>query len=188
VNYTRLSLPDVTTGLYDVARDAHATFGALDARQLNWQPDATRWSIAQCFEHLLRADGLMLQGADHALANPPRSIWQRLPLLPALSGRVMIRSLSPGTRRKRIAPARARPSASAIPGDVVERFVSQHRDAAEWTRALDQREASRAVMVSPFIRVITYSVLDGLRIVLAHDRRHLEQASRVMRTPGFAST
>jgi hypothetical protein len=40
-------------------------------------------------------------------------------------------------------------------------------------------------MTSPFVRVITYSVLDGWRLMLAHDRRHVEQAKRVMATPGF---
>jgi hypothetical protein len=40
-------------------------------------------------------------------------------------------------------------------------------------------------MTSPFIKVITYSVLDGWRLVFAHDRRHLEQARRVTLSPGF---
>ena len=35
-------------------------------------------------------------------------------------------------------------------------------------------------MVSPFVAAITYSVLDGLRLVVAHDHRHFEQARRVM--------
>ena len=40
-------------------------------------------------------------------------------------------------------------------------------------------------MTSPFIRVVTYSVLDGWRLALAHDCRHLEQARRVASSPGF---
>jgi hypothetical protein len=40
-------------------------------------------------------------------------------------------------------------------------------------------------MASPFLRVITYSVLDALRLIAAHDRRHMEQARRVTQMPEF---
>lgn len=187
MNYTSLSAAEVRTALSDVARDAQATFGGLDGRKLNWRPEPTRWSIAQCFEHLLTANGLILRAAEHALRNPPRSMWQRLPLLPALFGWMLIRSQAPITKRKFAAPVRARPTTSEIPGDIIQRFVGQHRDAAEWMGALDERDARRSIMISPFINVVTYSVLDGLRLIVAHDRRHFEQARRVMLSPGFGT-
>jgi hypothetical protein len=40
-------------------------------------------------------------------------------------------------------------------------------------------------MTSPFIRIVTYSVLDGWRLMVSHDRRHLEQARRVTESPEF---
>ena len=42
-------------------------------------------------------------------------------------------------------------------------------------------------MTSPFVGFITYSVLDGARLMLAHDHRHIEQARRVTQAPGFPS-
>src|SRR5919106_7041775 len=112
MDYTRLSLNQVRSGLEEIARDANATFGRLDARQLNWRPDATRWSVAQCFEHLLTANHLMWRAAEGALDDAqPRTIWQRLPLLPGVLGRALIRSQSPGAERKLTAPSQARPSA-----------------------------------------------------------------------------
>jgi hypothetical protein len=186
MDYTTLSLADVKTGLDDVARDAQATFGGLDARQLNWRPDATRWSVAQCFEHLLTANRLMFQAADEALTDATtRTLWQRLPLLPRLFGRMLIRSQSPGAVRKFTASPKAQPAASDIAADIVLRFVEQHRNAAARVQALDERDAARAIMTSPFIGVVTYSVLDGWRLVVAHDRRHVEQARRVTLSPGF---
>ena len=73
----------------------------------------------------------------------------------------------------------ARPTTSAIPLDVIPRFIDQHRDAVAAVQALDERDTARAIMTSPFVRFITYSVLDGWRLVVAHDRRHFEQARRV---------
>jgi hypothetical protein len=72
-----------------------------------------------------------------------------------------------------------------IAGDVIERFVAAHRERSDWIRTLDPDAAARTIMVSPFVKVITYSVLDGCRLMAAHDRRHFEQARRVTQAAGF---
>jgi hypothetical protein len=186
VDYASLSVSEIRQGLAGVAEDAQATFGGLDRRQLNWRPDASRWSVAQCFEHLLTTNELMFRAAEQALGDAAaRSIWQRLPILPAVLGRMMVRSQSPGATRRFTAPAKAHPANSEIEADIVRRFISQQRDAVVRLQALDDDRASRVIMTSPFVRVVTYSVLDGWRLVLAHDRRHFEQAGRVARAPGF---
>jgi hypothetical protein len=186
VDYATLSLADVRTGLDDVARETHSTFGGLDARQLNWRPDATRWSVAQCFEHLFLANQLMVQAAEDALNGiAPQTIWRRLPILPGVLGRMIVRSQAPTTTRRYTAGPQSQPASSDIAVDIIQRFVAQQRDGVARMQALDEREAARTIMTSPFIKVITYSVLDGWRLVYAHDRRHFEQARRVTQSPGF---
>lgn len=186
MDYTTLSLAEVRTGLDGVAQETQATFGGFDARQLNWRPDAARWSVAQCFEHLLTLNRLMFQAAEDALDNAqPRTLWQRLPVLPGVFGRMLIRSQAPSATRKFTAPSQAQPATSDIAPDIIQRFVEQHHDAVARVLALDEGDAARAIMTSPFIKVVTYSVLDGWRLILAHDRRHFEQARRVTVSPGF---
>jgi hypothetical protein len=180
MDYTTLSLSEVRNALDEIARETLATFGALDARQLNWRPDATRWSVAQCFDHLLAANRLMLQAAKDALDDArPRTLWQRMPVLPGVLGRLLIRSQAPDNVRKYTASPLAQPASSDIAADIIQRFVAQHHDVVTWVHALDERDATRAIMTSPFIRVVTYSVLDSCRLVVAHDRRHFEQAHRL---------
>ena len=186
MNYTTLSLAEVRTSLENIAQDAADSFGVLDTTRINWRPDATRWSVAQCLDHLVVANRLMRQAAEDALRDrAPRSLWQRLPVVPGLMGRMLIRSQQPDSTRKFTAPAPARPSASDISADIVERFVEQHRALVQWVQALDEARAERTVMTSPFVRVVIYSVLDGFRVIVAHDHRHLEQARRVTRETGF---
>lgn len=186
MDYANLSLADVTLGLEDTARDAHASFGGYDAHQLNWQPDAAMWSVGQCFDHLLKVNQLMLEAVDRAFDDAvPRSVWQRLPVLPGVVGRMMVRSQAPGAGRKFVAPTPAKPALSNIGGDVVQRFVNQQRDAAARLRTLDQRAAAHTIMTSPFAGFLAYSVLDGWRLMFAHGRRHVEQARAVTRGPGF---
>jgi DinB family protein len=187
VDYTTLSLDEVSAALQQVAHDAQAAFGQVGARELNWRPDETRWSVGQCFQHLLTANYLVLAAARDALTHPPASVWQRVPILPRLMGRALIRSQAPGSTGKYKAPANARPGASDIPADIIDRFVGQHGEIVAWMRTVDAGDAARAIMTSPFIRLVAYSVLDGCRLVVAHDHRHMAQARRVTLAPGFPS-
>jgi hypothetical protein len=186
MDYTLINLDEAAAALEEVARDAEQSFGALTGRQLNWRPDAARWGVAQCLEHLLTSNRLMLQSARSALdGSQPRTLWQRLPVVTGFFGRLLIRSLTPTATRKMTAPPGARPAFGDIPDDVVRRFADQQREAARWMTALDAARAEQTIMTSPFIRVVTYSVLDACRLMVAHDRRHIEQARRVTRMAEF---
>jgi hypothetical protein len=186
IDYTVLSLAQLSTELEAIARDTRTTFGALSPQQLNWRPDATRWSVAQCFDHLLKSNDLMFSAADAALSREgAMTLWERLPILPGLVGSMMVRSQRPDSTRKFKAFATAQPAASAIPADVIKRFVEQQDEALSRMQSAAEPDAASVIMTSPFVKVITYSVLDGWRLLVAHERRHFEQARRVMQAPGF---
>jgi len=186
MDYTTLTAREIESALSAIACDVEAAFGPLDARQLNWRPDAKQWSVAQCFDHLLSANRLMFAAAEHALTGVAApTIWQRLPVLPGVFGRALIRSQAPDSTRKYKAPSKAQPSVGDVPPDVVERFIRQQREAASTVLGLDEQRAVHVVMTSPFVQVITYSVLDGWRLVIAHNHRHIQQARRLVQAQGF---
>jgi DinB superfamily len=164
MHYATLSLADVRGGLDSIARETQATFGRFDAQQLNWRPDAPRWSVEQCYDHLLTAHRLMFQATEVALTDAaPRPLWQRLPVLPRVFGRILVCSQAPSSARKFTAPSKAHSATNDIGADIIQRFVEQHRNAVAVAQALDERDAAGAIMTSPFIRFVTYSVLDGWR-------------------------
>jgi hypothetical protein len=41
------------------------------------------------------------------------------------------------------------------------------------------------IVASPIAGFVTYNMLDACRIVVAHERRHFEQARRVTEAEGF---
>ena len=181
MDYARTSLAEISNGLREIAADTRRTFGSLSVDQLNWRLDESRWSVAQCLQHLITANDLMIQAADRALDGAlPKTLWQHLPVVPRIVGPMLIRSQAPMAARRFVAPPQARPSSSDIGGDIVGRFVTQHEHAVQRLQSVDERQAARTVMVSPFVRFITYSVLDGWRLIYAHDLRHLQQARAVL--------
>ena len=186
--YTAMPLAEVIAEFDAIARDAAATFGRLDGHQLNWRPDAAKWSVAQCFDHLLNANRAMFRAIDAAIEpSAPRTFWQRLPLLPRLFGHILVRSQVPDAKRKFSAPAGAVPAASTIDAGITERFIAHQHEAAAHVQTFAHRDTGGIIMVSPFVSFITYSVLDGCRLIVTHERRHFEQARRVIQAPGFPS-
>ena len=97
---------------------------------------------------------------------------------------MLITSQAPGGRQKYKAPASAQPASSDIAPDTIERFIASQQWRLTNLGTLSAADAQR-IMVSPFVAQITYSVLDGYRLIAAHQRRHFEQAERVMAHPEF---
>jgi len=176
--YGKLSLAEVADGLRKVGAEGQAVFGGLDAGQLNWKPGAKRWSIGQCFEHLVTSNRLMVDAAKSAIANPRSTVWQRMPWWSKVWGKEMIRTQGPKVGMKYTSPSKSTPP-SSVPADIIGRFVAQNTEIEAWVRSIDEAQA-RAIMESPFVKIITYSVMDGVRLLVAHDWRHLEQARRVL--------
>src|SRR5262245_11325658 len=185
-DFTTFTLPEIYTEIDVVARDAEAAFSRLTARQLNWKAAPDRWSVAQCFDHLIVINRVMLDGMARAL-EPTRhkSFIERVPGLAWIGGKFMIRALSPSSPRRLPVPAAAAPSTSDLGAHIISEFVGAQTAMRERLQALEHRDLARATMVSPFASVVAYSVLDACRIIVAHERRHFEQARRVMESPGF---
>lgn len=185
-DFTRLSLSETLTETETIAADVQKAFGHLNTQQLNWKPGAEVWSVAQCLDHLLVANQEMFMPIDTALAGTKqKTFFERMPVWPGMCGRLMIKVVSPGFRQKLKAPASAAPAASAFEAQIVSRFVTQQGEITDRLKLMDRQGAAQIVMTSPFVSFITYSLLDACRLMVAHERRHMAQARRVMEMPGF---
>jgi hypothetical protein len=185
-DFTKLSLSELRAETEAIATEAQRSFAPLNAQQLNWKPSAERWSVAQCLEHLLHANQEMFAPMDAAMANPHGAgFLARLPVWSELCGKFMIKIVSPNFKQKLKAPSTARPATSAIDAEIVTRFLAMQPTILERINRLESLGTKPIVMTSPFVRWITYSLLDACRLMVAHERRHLAQAQRVMEAPGF---
>ena len=171
-----------------IAAKARSSFGILSAEQLNWKPSAERWSIAQCFEHLIESNKGYLPIIDDVRKGKKKStIWERLPVLPGLAGKLLIKSLDPASTRKLKAPKSFQPSKSNISPDVIDDFVSVQDEVIEGMKSTSHLDLEKIVVTSPVASFVAYSMMDAYRIIVVHERRHFQQAERVAAESGFPS-
>jgi len=186
MNYQTITLPEIFDEAEAITGAARTLFSHLNAQQLNWKPDADSWSVAQCFEHLISTNREFYPVFDLILKGEHRkTLLQRLPYLPRMFGGMMVKALSPNSRRKFKAPGSAQPSSSSIDPQIVGRFITHQRETLAKMKSLQEYDPAEIIITSPFASALVYSLLDAFRLIVAHERRHFAQAQRVMEADGF---
>ena len=185
MDYLKADLPSLITAAESVANEAKDTFGRLTPAQLNWKPSAERWSVAQCFDHLLSSNRGYLPIIDSVLAGQKQTFWQSVPVLPGVWGKLLIKSLDPVKGRKLKAPKNFQPAQSDISGSVIDDFVTLQATIVEKIKATEHLDLESIIISSPVTSVVTYSLMDAYRVIVVHEARHFQQAKRVTEESGF---
>jgi hypothetical protein len=180
------SLSNVIAEAEHIRSTTKATFGNLSSEQINWKPSAAEWSVAQCLEHLILLNTSYFPEIEKILAGRRKpSLWERAPLLPALFGRLVLAAVQPQAKQKAKARPAFQPASSPIDIGILTRFSSHQKDLIGLMKATTKLPIEKVIVTSVVSKYVTYSLLDAYRILVAHERRHLLQAERIMRAPGF---
>lgn len=171
-----------------IADETRSSFGKFFRDQLNWKPSTERWSIAQCFDHLITTNTGYLPIMESVRAGKKQTRFvERLPVLPGLAGKLLIKSLDPASTRKLKAPKSFQPAQSDIGESVIDDFISQQEKVVEGMKSTSHLDLEKIIVTSPAASFITYSLMDAYRIIVVHEKRHLQQAKRVADEPAFPS-
>ena len=169
-----------------IADDVRASFGSLSAEQLNWKPSAERWSVAQCFDHLLTSNRGYFPIIESVRSGKKKTRFlERLPVLPGLAGKLLIKSLDPASTRKLKSPKNFEPAQSNISPTVIDDFVAQQEQVIEGMKSTSHLDLEKIVITSPAVSFVAYSMMDAYRVIVVHEQRHVQQAKRVVAEPSF---
>jgi len=168
--------------LEEVTADARATFGGLSEEELNRRPGDGGWSVAQCLDHLITINTLYFPLLDSMRVGPPTSTaWERFSPLSGLFGRLLVKTLSPDSRKTLKTTRKAMPSSSTIDAGIIDRFAEHQEALIQRVRGIATSvDPDRTIVTSPLAGFITYSLADCLTLLAVHERRHLAQAKRVL--------
>lgn len=181
-----LTRGEVATQLDAIHARVTEVCAGLDAQQMNWRPEGgRRWSIAQCLDHLAKTTVEYGRRVEEAIDAAPE-LPERPEAHPGLAGRLLIWSIEPPSRIRVPTKASLRPPATLEPA-VVRRAFSDSLDYLSALAAHALRvDAARIRYRNPLIGDLRlFDVVTGVLVILAHNRRHIEQARRIRRHRDF---
>ena len=185
MDYLKADLQSLITGANTIAAEAKSTFGQLTPSQLNWKPSPERWSVAQCFDHLITTNKGYFPAIDGVLAGHKARFWERMPLLPGLGGKMLLKVIDPKSTRRFKAPKKFQPTQSDVRASVIDDFVDLQQRVVEKMKATENLDLEKIVITSPVTAVMTYSLMDAYRVIVVHEQRHFLQAQRVTEEAAF---
>lgn len=174
--------------LLQIEEEVRLELVPLSEAQFAWRPGPGRWSIAECLEHLGVTTGLAVQGIRGALergraagrtGSPPFKF--------GLLGGWFVGAMERPGKRGMTAPVNFVPRAGTPKPAVLECFSRAQRElqaaleSAEGL-ALDKIKAGSAAKGAGWLQL---NVAAWFAATLAHERRHVGQARRVMQAAGF---
>ena len=168
-------------------RDAGELSDRLSDEQFQWQPDGgTRWSVAQCLEHLAATNALYGGAIRKAVDRARLAGWTRQgPLRPGFVGQKFVNSLEPPVKRRGRAPLHVQPGSKLTRAEIMQRYLAAHEQVRQTARDAAVIDANRATFANPFLKLLKVKVSTGLHVITAHDRRHLWQAEQVTKHVDF---
>ena len=170
----------------EVLHASEALFASLTPAQLCWQPGKRKWSILQCFDHLLVTNALYMALISDAMEEAKvRSAEAILPFKASMFGKWFIDTLRPDSKFKTRTFRIFKPESAPDDLTVTSRFIDQQRALLKLIQQADQCDLNNVKLASPVSRLFRFSIGEALTIVVVHEQRHLLQAQNIQLLADF---
>ena len=177
-------------GLYrdieEVLHASEALFASLTPQQLTWKPGRKKWSIFECFDHLLTTNELYMERLREALERGRVTSAEAIsPFKPSLFGRWFIDALRPESKFRTKTFRIFKPQSAKGDLKVTTGFLEQQKALLRLVKQADQCDLNHVKLSSPANRLIKFSIGEALTLTVVHNQRHLLQAQNIQLLAGF---
>jgi len=177
----------VTSDLSALATRVTEQFGGFSEEQLNWKASADSWSVAQCFDHLIKTHSLYFPVFQSLKAGDINSsLWEKISPFSGLFGSWLIKALDPENTKKTKTSKKVEPSESNLGGRIIEQYCEHQDQLIEHLQNIPgDLNPEKTIITSPLLGLVTYSLDDCYTILVSHGERHFRQAKRVSEMEEF---
>lgn len=166
-----------------------AELGSLNVVQLNWKPSTGQWNIGQCIDHLIVSNSKYIPVYQAVMSGTYKpSFWERKNPFSKYTGASMIKTLGVQVTKKFIAPKLFTPTNKTVRQEIITQFENHQDELALIFSELEKEKYSKTIISSPVAGLITIPLHDSLKIIVAHEMRHVLQAIRLKNNPDFPKT
>jgi hypothetical protein len=172
-------LDTVLKQIEEVTLRAKKLLAGRSQTDLTSSVESASWSVAQCLDHLAQTTNAFIPAISSAIARAPRLTTNRALRTGALT-RVFIRNLQPPYRRRFKVPAPLVPRQHEI-NSAWDAFEKSQAQLAKTIRSAAGLAIDQVRVESPVYARFSYNVYGALRMLTAHEFRHLWQIEQVLK-------
>ena len=172
-------LDTVLKQIEEVTLRAKKLLAGRSQTDLTSSVESASWSVAQCLDHLAQTTNAFIPAISSAIARAPRLTTNRALRTGALT-RVFIRNLQPPYRLRFKVPAPLVPRQHDF-NSAWDAFEKSQAQLAKTIRSAAGLAIDQVRVESPVYARFSYNVYGALRMLTAHEFRHLWQIEQVLK-------
>ena len=177
---------DLIASLNSTTQQVTHSFSSLSNEQLNWKPNLSKWSVAQCLDHLMVSNTSYFPTFEKLIHKTYQlPLAQKLNPFNKIFGPVMVKYLGPQSKQKLKNPKVFKPSTSNLSNSIIEDFSKHQETLATYFRQLNLVDKEKIVITSPASSFVSYSLHHAMQIITVHEQRHVNQALNVLNHPNY---
>jgi hypothetical protein len=177
-------IDEFRTQFEKLSADADALTSLLSDDQFTWRPGLDCWSIAENLDHLNATARVYLPALDEGISDAiRRGVYGEGPFKYNWLGRVSVRFSD--TRFRLNAPDDVRPSEGRTRREIIAAFRAYQVQFIDRLRQANGIDLARARVRMPARGWLRIPLGSAFALVVAHAKRHLEQAKRVIEADDF---
>jgi len=175
---------DLIANLNNTTNQVIQNFSSLPNEQLNWKPDVSKWSIAQCLDHLIVSNSTFFETFDKLINKIYQLILvQKLNPFNKMFGPIMVKYPGPQSKQKLKNPKVFTPATSILSSSIIEHFTRHQQVLINYFNQLNHSNKDKIVISSPASSFVSYSLYHAMQIITIHKQRHINQAMNVLNHP-----
>lgn len=164
---------------------ANKQFSGLSESQIIWKPSEDKWSIGECIEHLVITQKLYnseikkLQFSENPIDGSFR-------FKHTFSGQMILKYVDPDSTSRSKTFKIFKPDKKQIGNkDIIKFFCEEVETMISFAEKLKGADLTKLKIRSPLTKLIKMNVGDALLINLYHNKRHLNQAEKILNNTNF---
>jgi hypothetical protein len=149
----------------------------LDSSELYFRPSQTSWSIAENLGHLIQLNSSYYPIFDQVIENSYRvSFLGKTPYVAKSLGKLLFRSMASKNKMKTF-----KIWEPMVAGDdIIPRFKDHQMELSSYIQKLEPFFGRGLVIHSPATRLLVYELDQTMNILIAHEKRHLNQCKAIL--------
>jgi hypothetical protein len=182
---TGILIDNFSTALNNNLKRIDNTFDSLSLNQISWKPGLKIWSVGECINHLVLTNDLYLKKMREIVYKSTSDSNVGFNYSQSLTGKLITNTVDPGNVKKFKTFKVFDPLKSSAVNSVVQNYTLIMKRFIEMVDDMSGINLKKIKFSSPVNKFIRLNLGDPLIFIPRHDKRHLDQAERMMNLAEF---